>query len=1297
NIDLPEDFELIAPREEFVSNYIVLAQSWKKTQNYIRRHNWYADVLELDCSTINLERTLKEWSLKCKKESYKPSLLKVVPAPKNAFWKFNDVNEIEINKEYSLEEISHLIPWEPFKEDNKKDRIELRPLAHLNICDQTLATSAMLCLADSVESAQGSTEENNAIEAQKNRVFSYGNRLQCEWITSHNGKKRAKFGWANSQVYRKYYEDYRTFLSRPKNICQYIVPKLNSHQNLFIVSLDLKGFFDHIDRTFLINELKSIHESYMEEFNLSSKYESEDEFWRILKSIMSWKWERFDDTENVFGSKSLPQGLPQGLVASGFFSNAYLLGFDNLLGDSIGYQIDGSSNRESGKEFKLVIKDYCRYVDDLRLVVEGYDIKDTDQNELGEIVTKFVAQKLSDHLKKARIKLMINEKKTKVVSYRQMSTENNVSSLMGLFQGVLSGTPDADSLQQVMGGLDGLLQISEELIRVKERKSNWLLLSKISIPNVDVRDDTLKRFAAIRIAGALRTRRGMTDLGEFLGQDSKGVTLGELLDHEFETTARKLIACWAENPSLTLLLKAALDLYPDPSILDPILEALEFWIFTGEKVSIDFTKKFQREIRVIQYIIADLFRAAAVDIGFRPDIDYPTNANRDYFRQEIALCAKRVIQEEDKFPWYVKQQALLFLASLNEVVSIGDTKNLESYNFLHNMLSYKPIKDNFAKKYFPISLVVQQLHPNEKKYANWFSQLMNTVTIQEQIELIDLLVLNRPDLLPEIRKVRAAKGTEWLNYISKKVDFSAENNFKLFNKEWISLIRVVQNTQNPFVQENALLMFLYIILKHPEIESILHKGLSIKFLDIYCFDWREIQNLSHDEDFLKIRIMEHSHKTVDNNLYLVPEWVPENKSWLYALGSILRACLTGELDFTASSFLSRNDVGRYNGLRSTWFTRRFGLANSSSGLSRNQTPISPWLSELLFCMLQWPGVNSHGKLLKKFEDVKNANDLLKIVYERMTHQRSIFGKITKTPVYVMPTVSHQEAEDQMFRVAIVQTLFPKTKDFITKDPLHWTPSLRAQHRSHLASICNLVRLKLKAWCKAQKRRNLDVVDLIIFPELSVHPDDLWLLRRLSDSTKASIFAGMTFIKHDTKKVPINQAIWILRSQKSTGREFVEVRQGKWHMTKEELAMGIEGHRPYQVLVEFKKPGRSTIRVAGAICYDATDLSLVADLRDISDVFVVAALNKDINTFNNMVGALHYHMYQPVILANTGEFGGSTAQAPFTKHDRLIAHVHGQNQIAVSLFEIDPTVFKLKEQLSLPVEVKTSPAGFPGRV
>ena len=65
-------------------------------------------------------------------------------------------------------------------------------------------------------------------------------------------------------------------------------------------------------------------------------------------------------------------------------------------------------------------------------------------------------------------------------------------------------------------------------------------------------------------------------------------------------------------------------------------------------------------------------------------------------------------------------------------------------------------------------------------------------------------------------------------------------------------------------------------------------------------------------------------------------------------------------------------------------------------------------------------------------------------------------------------------------------------------------------------------------------------------------------------------------------------------------------------------------------------------LTAAVCYDATDLGLAADLRDRSDVFAIPAFNKDVKTFDQMALALHYHMFQLVIVANNGQYGGSNA-------------------------------------------------------
>lgn len=78
------------------------------------------------------------------------------------------------------------------------------------------------------------------------------------------------------------------------------------------------------------------------------------------------------------------------------------------------------------------------------------------------------------------------------------------------------------------------------------------------------------------------------------------------------------------------------------------------------------------------------------------------------------------------------------------------------------------------------------------------------------------------------------------------------------------------------------------------------------------------------------------------------------------------------------------------------------------------------------------------------------------------------------------------------------------------------------------------------------------------------------------------------------------------------------------------------------------------------------------------MFVIAAYNKDVDTFDNMASALQWHMYQHVIITNTGEYGGSTMQAPYKeKHHKLISHAHGTGQIAISTADIDLAAFRRK--------------------
>jgi hypothetical protein len=71
------------------------------------------------------------------------------------------------------------------------------------------------------------------------------------------------------------------------------------------------------------------------------------------------------------------------------------------------------------------------------------------------------------------------------------------------------------------------------------------------------------------------------------------------------------------------------------------------------------------------------------------------------------------------------------------------------------------------------------------------------------------------------------------------------------------------------------------------------------------------------------------------------------------------------------------------------------------------------------------------------------------------------------------------------------------------------------------------------------------------------------------------------------------------------------------------------------------------------------------------VYAISAWNKDVGTFDQMSLALHYHMFQMVIVANNGRYGGSSAYAPFKDpFKKQVFHLHGQPQASVAFVEIE---------------------------
>ena len=292
------------------------------------------------------------------------------------------------------------------------------------------------------------------------------------------------------------------------------------------------------------------------------------------------------------------------------------------------------------------------------------------------------------------------------------------------------------------------------------------------------------------------------------------------------------------------------------------------------------------------------------------------------------------------------------------------------------------------------------------------------------------------------------------------------------------------------------------------------------------------------------------------------------------------------------------------------------------------------------------------------------------------------------------------------RGCVVQTTYPRQRDFDDDLTLNSPPS-RSRHRDHLTNALALVRQGLRV--RQQRDQDLSALDLLVLPELSVHPTDVHrYLVPFAQAFKTIILAGVVFeeLPPEAERL-VNTAVWVIPEYHSTNGSNVRIRrQGKYHLTAQERGRRhhgrpLEGYRSCQWIIECPssvdlkevKP----LRLSASVCYDATDLGITADLRDRSDVYIVPALNKDVQTFDNLAIALSFQMYQLVVIANNGRYGGSSAYWPIGEaHERRIMHLHGQGQPTLGFFEI-PDVAEYRrgrvEQPPARSEWKTSPAGY----
>lgn len=1265
---LDPKYKVLLPNGNYLTDKVVLAQAWKKAHQYIRSTNWYADTFELDRSAIDLDAQLDKWINELDDEKFTFDPLRLVPAPKTERWHFkkkrNPANAIG-NRDFSYD-------WQP-DIDNQKESKSLRPLAHVTIRDQSLMTALMMCLANKVETLQSDTS-TELEKVHKKKLVNYGNRLYCTF-----NDDEANFSWGNSTTYSKYFSDYQRFLARPMYFGGEALQKKVKDEQVFEVHLDLEKFYDRIDRLKLINNILTLYD------------EKEDVIvTRLLTCFKNWAWDKespaiYDAVCAKDGSK-IPLGIPQGLVAGGFLSNIYLLDFDHCISELIGSELtDG-----------IHLVDYCRYVDDMRLIIVA------DKNIETHNAKKIIHEKLGKELED--IGLNFNKDKTRVEIFR--SKKSGISTKLNDIQGKVSGPLSINEIDEQLGHLEGLIGLADSLRSVENDKDNNNPLALIESLNNDVREDTLLRFTANKIHTLLKQKRSL--VAQEVGEDGK-LKAGSW-DYLQERMARKFIACWSKDPSLVLMLKKGLELFPDKRILKPVLQQL---------TKVIGRKTFPKQKKIAEYCLGEIFRHTAVAIHIKDYWAFPAHADVEGFFESLQTHAIEIVENEDKEDKNLLEQALFYCLVRNDSCLGKETKN-ESFNKITKMMKgFRNISATMGEADFIANaLLAYQLAENKALVVRAVNCMLekarNNSHLKKNERINDLhaqgfckkVAAESPVFFTELVTTAQNKDLTWPKSYKKLIDQTGilyspiSGDLNRFNgSEPISLLGVIKRTDNPFAHENAVLALLMAVLNggkfdfkkdySPEDGFKFDKVIDIANCKVTCKDWDKIQSL---DVVLEIDLPNNDEKPI----FPVPEWVSPSHEPLYRIGIFLRSCLLGSIDWSCM----RNRVShqaQYRGLKTSFMKRQLGMMHSPEAINGETAPMSGWVSNLLFQLLQWPGTGIHDSGYDDWPIIWDLKTLKKLVENRIKDQKALFCKMSGIPAYVERVSLDWPKEKQELRVVMVQSLLPLKNDFNDHGLMLNTPIYRARHRRHVAAVAELILHKSYSHNSIDdsKYKRADI-DLIIWPELAVNNDDMDILKSLADKTGAIIFTGLTFTKLPGVDGPNNIAKWIIPKKQASGRQFINRLQGKWNMMQDEVGK-VKPWRPYQLLIELVHPAfpkEQGFMLTGTICYDATDIKMTADLKDKSDAYLVVALNKDVNTFDSMVDALYYHMYQHVVLVNTGEFGGSVAKAPYKEsYDKLITHVHGTNQVSISSFEMNMFDFRnIGKAYKSGKKLKTKPAG-----
>lgn len=1099
--------------DDYLTDPILLALAWKRAHGYVRSLNWYADNFELDATSLFLQENCDAWANELSDQKVELTPLELVPAPKTNRWQFV---EPEQGKNKDLEGKQCLI-WQPVNGDD----LSLRPLAHIGIKEQTYFTLLMSCLANLVETKQGDPE-TTLEKVHEKEVVNYGNRLYCYY--HEDGTAEHNYGATN--LYSKYFVDYRNFLKRPYHFAQQQSTEKLPDEEVYIVELDLKQFFDKVRRTTLVEKIKElIKEQTTTPEKTQFKVESVNQ---LLEKLIDWQWsaeakktykicpKKEDVNKNK--TKNVPKGIPQGLVAGGFLANIYLLKVDKIVASFVRHNLLDNANEKDNlttetdliqqcfksieekiKKLEFKIIDYCRYVDDIRLVITAPKL--TKEFTL-KTLTEQVAKAASIFIRSKKLNLRINTAKTKVIPYR--GKPKGISSETDNLQERSSEPLGPEQLDNLISELETLLVLSTAESTDQDacehnhtHKRNKL--ADIERSTFDVREDTLRRFAANKLAKALKLKRHFTSREV----NEQGNPIAGEWDYLQERIARRLIAVWSKDPALVLLLKKGLELFPSPKLLEPVLEQFE----TVKQ------RQDEKQTAIMNYCLAEVFRHSATTIHKKDPQAIPAQADvNNYFeilQNKAASLVTTSKPNTDEWNFLAEQARFLLLVRMDTTLEspTGDIKQDLIFKLAKGFRNITLPEELEQKDISLCILLANQLLENNQPLLRAALKLIAKQDIgsnvhHEKLKLLTQIATQNPELAGQlIQQARLLKAeynwvfTDKIEGLADKIYLDIAPSRKPLEKIKAkqSLVQLFIRPDNPFANEMMAIKLMQALLAKIEAKI---KDLAGQQIDLAktCVEfksgYKEIPKYQYFDALLEVTKLE-IQQALSRDFLEATDTLSVEQLALRKIAFVIRAALASSKDTTGFGVNIPPKAG-YRGLKSTLAKRQIGLYTTPESLAGEGAQISGWLTTLLTKLLRWPGIRANEQGYK-WPEILGISDVEKLLKERLELLKTNYCQLSQMPTLPELISPKWEESKTDLNVVMVQSKLPKQADF-SGDLYLNDPQYRSQHRQHIADVAQLTVQHIKA-------ENLQA-DLIVWPELAVHQDDIDLLKQLALKTHA---------------------------------------------------------------------------------------------------------------------------------------------------------------------------------------------------